>query len=97
MSVCTREEVKLDLPRTGLDPFWQRLLEEFAADDEQRWKYLAMLALRENAGWQLRHIASVFGLDKGHVSRCLSAIKSDIRSRYELRGSVPVATDSACA
>ena len=48
------------LPRTGPDEFWQTLSERFAQANARQWKYLAMLALRENAGWSLEQIANAF-------------------------------------
>ena len=43
-----------------------------------------MLALRENAGWPLERIGVVFGHPKGHVTRCLSKIKSELRQHFEM-------------
>jgi len=72
------------LPRTGADDFWQRVHEHYAGDDRRRWKYLAMLALRENAGWPLDKIGQVFGHPKGHVTRCLERIKGDLRAEFRV-------------
>ena len=41
-----------------------------------------MLALRENAGWPLEYIGTVFGHPKGHVTRCLARIKRDLRQGF---------------
>lgn len=83
MSVTRRDGTKLVLPRTGRDDFWRTIHESFAGDDERRWRYLAMLALRENAGWPLEQIGNVFGHPKGHVTRCLSRIKQELRDTFE--------------
>lgn len=83
MSTVNRHDVKITLPRTGTDPLWQQLLTEFAIDDPLRWKYLAMLALRENSGWSMQDIGFVFGHSKGHVSRCLANIKRQVRKHLE--------------
>lgn len=82
MSVCGPDGIRVVLPRTGPDEFWQLIRENFADDDPRKWKYLAMLALRENAGWPLETIGAVFGHRKGHVTRCLSHIKQELRSRF---------------
>lgn len=78
MSVVDSRQVKVLLPRSGLDPFWQRLLAE-AAGDSLRRKYLAMLALRENSGWPLDAIGGVFEHPKGHVSRVIRRLKNELR------------------
>lgn len=83
MSVAKRDGTKVILPRTGRDDFWKTIHEHFAGDDLRKWKYLAMLALRENAGWPLEQIGSVFGHPKGHVTRCLRKIKNDLRDTFE--------------
>lgn len=83
MSVVDRRDVKMDLHRTGQDPFWTLIEREFAGDDRLLWKYLAMLALRENAGWPLHSIGKVFGHPKGHVTRCLRRIKQLMRERFD--------------
>ena len=83
MSVTRRNGTKILLPRTGRDDFWKTIHEHFAGDDERRWRYLAMLALRENAGWPLEQIGNVFGHPKGHVTRCLARIKQELRETFE--------------
>lgn len=82
MSVANPEGTKILLPRSGADEFWQRVHDHYAAEDPRKWKYLAMLALRENAGWPLDRIGNVFGHPKGHVTRCLTRIKSDLRAQF---------------
>ncbi len=79
MSVARRNGTKVVLPRTGADEFWQLVHDHFANADERKWRYLAMLALRENAGWPLDRIGNVFGHPKGHVTRCLARIKQEMR------------------
>lgn len=83
MSVTRRNGTKIVLPRTGPDEFWKLIHDHFAEEDERKWKYLAMLALRENAGWPLERIGNVFGHPKGHVTRCLSKIKRDLRDQFQ--------------
>ncbi|MBX3439643.1 MAG: hypothetical protein KF861_19295 [Planctomycetaceae bacterium] len=84
MSVAKPDGTKIILPRTGADEFWQTVHEHYAGDNSRVWKYLAMLALRENAGWPLDRIGDVFGHPKGHVTRCLRQIKQELRGRFRL-------------
>ncbi|MCA9054072.1 MAG: hypothetical protein KDA75_09565 [Planctomycetaceae bacterium] len=83
MSVVRHDGTKVVLPRTGPDAFWDALDQEFAPDDERTWRYLAMLALRENSGWPVDRIGRAFGHNKGHVTRCLERIKDSIRTRFD--------------
>ncbi len=81
-----RKQVKVILPRTGANEFWQLVQEHYATEDPLRWKYLAMLALRENAGWPLEQIGLVFNHSKGHVVRCLEQVKKQLRRRFRNEG-----------
>ncbi|MDA0836025.1 MAG: hypothetical protein O2955_20100 [Planctomycetota bacterium] len=83
MSTIRRDQTKVILPRCGQDEFWNFIKEQYAHETPLRWKYLAMLALRENAGWPLEQIGLVFGHPKGHVTRCLAAIKHELRTRFD--------------
>lgn len=83
MSVAKPNGTKILLPRSGADQFWKLIHDYFAVDDSRKWKYLAMLALRENAGWPLDRIGAVFGHPKGHVTRCLARIKVELREEFE--------------
>jgi hypothetical protein len=83
MSVSRPDGTKILLPRSGPDQFWQLIHDHFAGEDTRKWKYLAMLALRENAGWPLDRIGAVFGHPKGHVTRCLSRIKYELRKEFQ--------------
>ena len=84
MSITQQNGSKIVLPRTGPDDFWKLIHDHYAAEDPRKWKYLAMLALRENAGWPLERIGAVFGHPKGHVTRCLEKIKSELRLRFRM-------------
>lgn len=85
LSVCDRRTgVKVSLPRSGSDLFWRLIQQHFAQESELHWRYLAMLALRENAGWNLDCIGLVFGHPKGHVTRCLATIKKHLRERFQV-------------
>jgi hypothetical protein len=81
MSVMCRAGYKIILPRGGADEFWQLVEEHYAGADPHKWKLLAMLALRENADWNLERIGFVFGHSRGHVSRSLARIKVELRER----------------
>ncbi len=83
MSVAKPNGTKILLPRSGPDQFWKIIHDYFAGDDSRKWKYLAMLALRENAGWPLDRIGAVFGHPKGHVTRCLARIKNELRDEFQ--------------
>ncbi len=97
MSVIRRDGLKVVLPRTGADVIWRLIHQHFAADDPTKWKYLAMLALRENAGWPLEQIGLVFGHPKGHVTRCLSRVRSDLKQRFELSADLlELSVDESC-
>lgn len=84
LSIACKNGTKVVLPRTGPDHFWRLIREEYAAEDRRKWKYLAMVALRENAGWPLDRIGAVFGHPKGHVTRCLTNIKRELRERFRM-------------
>lgn len=83
MSVTKSNGTKIILPRSGPEHFWELISDNFAGDDKLRWKYLAMLALRENCGWPLHWIGAVFGHPKGHVTRCLKRIKEQLAEHFE--------------
>lgn len=83
MSTVNNDGLKVILPKTGPDLFWQTVHEKYAGEDPRKWKYLAMLALRENAGWPLEKIGQVFGHPKGHVTRCLEQIKEEMRGEFK--------------
>ncbi len=84
MSTIKQDGTKIILPRTGPDHFWRLVHDHYAHEDPKKWKYLAMLALRENAGWPLEQIGLVFGHPKGHVTRCLVKIKQELRRRFHM-------------
>jgi len=84
LSVVRQDETKVVLPRSGPDNFWNLIQKHYAGADQRKWKYLAMLALRENAGWPLEYIGQVFDHPKGHVTRCLKKIKEELRTQFNL-------------
>ena len=85
MSIINSDGVKILLPRNDPDAFWQLVLDDYAGRDRQVWRRLAMLALRESAGWPIDRIAVSFNQDTGHVSRSLSETKRDLRTRFRLK------------
>lgn len=82
MSVINSAGEKTLLPRTGPDAFWGAIQTKYAGGSQTRWKRLAMLALRENAGWPLELIATTFGEHKGQVSRNLELVRKDLKDRF---------------
>jgi hypothetical protein len=84
VTVMNQQHQRVILPRLEPDNVWSTLDANYARGDARRWKYLAMLALRENCGWTFEQIGTAFGHPRGHVSRCLRAVKEELRSRFEL-------------
>jgi hypothetical protein len=82
MSVMGQDRLKVILPRTGLDEFWQAVRQHYAHRNERKWKQLAMLALRETADWPLDLIALAFGHNAGSIARTLERTKADLRERF---------------
>lgn len=97
MSTVNKDGTKIVLPRSGPDEFWQAIHRHFAGEDQRKWKYLAMLALRENAGWPLEQIGKVFDHPKGHVTRCLARIKRDLREHFRMSPSLLELTQDEAA
>ncbi|HEX6985160.1 MAG TPA: hypothetical protein VF170_07265, partial [Planctomycetaceae bacterium] len=82
MSVMNRHGRKVLLPRHARgDAFWEVIREAYAGEDAHAWRRLAMLALKETAGWPIERIAATFGRDARHVARCVSETKSALRER----------------
>ncbi len=82
MTVVNEEGEKIMLPRVGPEHFWKMIQEHYAGDNAIRWKALAILALRENAGWPQETIGQVFGHPRGHVSRILAKVKQELRETF---------------
>ncbi len=83
MSTIRTNGQKIILPRCGVDEQWELIIRHHAQADPRKWKYLAMLALKENAGWPLDCIGNVFEHPKGHVSRCIARTKQELRDRFQ--------------
>jgi hypothetical protein len=82
MSMIRKNGHKVVLPRGGNEQQWELIISHYAKADSRKWKYLAMLALKENAGWPLDCISSVFKHPKGHISRCLRQVKRELQARF---------------
>lgn len=82
MSMIRKNGRKVVLPRAGIEQQWDLIIRHYAKADARKWKYLAMLALKENAGWPLDCISSVFKHPKGHISRCLRRVKHELQTRF---------------
>ncbi|MCH8828727.1 MAG: hypothetical protein IID45_04020 [Planctomycetes bacterium] len=84
MSTMRADKTKIVLPRTEPDEFWELVQKHYAGCNSRRWKYLAMLALKENAGWPLQQIATAFSHSRGHVQRSIEQIKQELRERFRV-------------
>ncbi|MBI1347273.1 hypothetical protein GC163_13420 [bacterium] len=94
MTVVNRYQQKVPLPRAGAQELWSRVEQNFAREDVQCWRYLAMFALREACGWNLEQIGLAFGHHKGHVMRCLRQIKGELQDRFALEPLPPEVLDT---
>lgn len=83
MTIMNRQAQRVVLPKSGPDSFWETVHEHFAGSDPQLWKYLAMLVLREDCGWQFDQIGWAFGHSKGHVLRCIAKVKEQLRAKFD--------------
>ncbi len=83
MSTIDRFGGKVVLPRIGPDDFWNDVQTHYAGAEPLKWKSLAMLALRVNAGWSLDMIGNAFGHERGHVSRSLSLLCRELQDRFD--------------
>lgn len=83
MSIINRWGDKVILPRLGPDQFWNDVRAHYAGAEPQKWKALAMLALRVNTGWSLDMIGNAFGHDRGHISRSLTTLCRELKDRFD--------------
>jgi hypothetical protein len=83
MSMINETGDKIVLPRIGPSDFWESVRRHYAGDSPTRWKALAMLALRVNAGWTLEMIGKAFGHERGAVSHKLTVVCQDLRDRFD--------------
>lgn len=81
-AVAGREDgPQVALPTSG-PGFWGTIITEYCAGDRRRFRYVAMLALREQSGWTLEMLGQTFGHPKGHVSRILRKVTRDLQRRF---------------
>ena len=82
---CKKPRTSRKQPKTAEER--ERAARLQADAERHRWRSLAMLALRENAGWSLARIGEAFGQDRGNVSRSIRKIASTLRDElgYEPR------------
>lgn len=66
----------------GLSTLFRRYMIKWAGLNEVRWKHLAMLCLREICAWNEEMIGQTFGHPKGHVSRCLMSVKTELSAGF---------------
>lgn len=83
MTTVDHNGFKVILARFGDDVFWSEVADKYADQRPDRWRNLAILALRENAGWPLDRISMSFGISCGQLSRVLSKVKSELRERFD--------------
>lgn len=91
MSLRNPHGQQIELPRHGANHFWEIVQKHYAGSDQRCWRYLAILALRENAGWPLEQIGQVFGHPKGHVTRILRKVKQELKDRFRPEPEEPAA------
>ena len=84
MSMVNRAGNKIVLTRVGgPEELWREVRDHYAGADAKKWKYLAMLALKVNAGWSLEMIGNAFGHERGHICRSLSVLCREMQDRFE--------------
>jgi len=82
MSVTTKSGLKVILPRTGPNVFWDAVKEVYPPDDAVAWRQLAMLTLKEAIGWNESLIAAAFGRRESEVAQTIDEICDDLRKRF---------------
>ncbi|OYW18907.1 MAG: hypothetical protein B7Z55_09800 [Planctomycetales bacterium 12-60-4] len=93
MTVMDQWSQKVQLPRAGMGELWTRVQDHFAKDDPRLWRYLAMFVLRDVAGWTLQQVALALGTKPGQVSRCLPAVRNELRRRFAREPMTPEVWD----
>lgn len=84
MSVATKSGLKVILPRSGPNVFWDAVKEVYPQDDPVAWRQLAMLTLKEAIGWPESLIATAFGRRESEVMRTIDDVCNDLRKRLTL-------------
>ena len=73
---------KVVLPRTSPE-LWTTLELQWAGEDPTRWKALGVLHLYVHCHWSVEMIGRAFNHPKGHVSRILKKVKTELSERFE--------------
>ena len=84
MSITNRHGNKVVLPRQR-EGFWEAVEDVYAGDDAQAWRRMAMLTLKEVAGWPVERIALMLGQRPSYVRDCITEVKHDLRRRFKPR------------
>lgn len=50
-------------------------------EDATKWRNVAMFMLYQSSGWTTTLIAKAFGHPRGHVSRCIRAIRKELKEK----------------
>ncbi len=82
MSVATKSGLKVILPRSGPNVFWEAVRKVYPHDDAVAWRQLAMLTLKEAIGWNEALIATAFGRRESEVAQTIDEICEDLRKRF---------------
>ena len=77
-----KNEKKIVLPRLGIDHLWEDMQKHYAARNRVKWKHFAMLTLAELGNWPLDQIAIAMDHSPGHISRCITKIKNELRETF---------------
>ncbi|MEZ6049569.1 MAG: hypothetical protein R3C11_29115 [Planctomycetaceae bacterium] len=82
MSVRNLKGTKVVLPRLGVDQLWDDMRQHYAARNQIKWRHFAMLTLAELGNWPIENIACAMGHSPGHISRCITKVKSELRETF---------------
>ncbi len=82
MSVVNQNGEKILLPAKNPDAFWGHVIEEYAHRDVVAWRRLAMLTLRELAGWTYDRIGMVFEVNAGTAYRQIDRVTKTFRAEF---------------
>ena len=82
MSTILPSGEQAERPRLAEHEFWHDLERHYAGRDPERWKWLAIITLREVAGWPLERIGRVFGYTRGHLARQIGVILARMERQF---------------
>lgn len=84
MSTIGQDGLKTVLERHGIDQMWDVIREHYIQGKPRRARLIAMLSLREVAGWSFEMLADAFGNDRAHIVRSLSSLRRELQEMFEL-------------